>query len=119
MLRTFILVNLRWFFDRSDTLSQGFYMIRQAVTHFAPSQILEISAGSGGTAFVPWALLIIAVGCAVMVTVGAFQEKGYHIREILARLPLSVTVCIYLLLLVLIGMFGSTAAPRGFIYAQF
>lgn len=119
VVRTFILVNLRWFFDRSDTLSQGFYMIRQAVTHFAPSQILEISAGSGGTAFVPWALLIIVVGCAVMVTVGAFQEKGYHIREILARLPLSVTVCIYLLLLVLIGMFGSTAAPRGFIYAQF
>lgn len=119
VVRTFILVNLRWFFDRSDTLSQGFYMIRQAATHFAPLQILEISAGRGGTAFVPWALLIIAVGCIVMVTVGAFQEKGYHIRESLMKLPLPVTVCIYLLLLVLIGMFGSTAAPRGFIYAQF
>lgn len=119
IIRTFILVNLRWFFDRSDTLSQGFYMIRQAATHFAPHQILEISAGRGGTAFVPWALLIIAVGCLVMVTVGAFQERGYHIRESLMKLPLPVTVCIYLLLLILIGMFGSTAAPRGFIYAQF
>lgn len=119
VIRTFILVNLRWFFDRSDTLGQGFYMIRQAVTHFAPSQILEIPAGRGGTAFVPWALLIIAAGCIVMVTVGAFQEKGYHIRESLMKLPLPATVCIYLFLLVLIGMFGSTAAPRGFIYAQF
>lgn len=119
IVRTYIVVNLRWFFGRSDTLGQGFYMIRQAATHFEPSQLLQVSAGSGGTAFVPWALLIIIVGCIVMVTVGAFQEKGYHIRESLARLPLPVTVCIYLLLLVMIGMFGSTAAPRGFIYAQF
>lgn len=119
IIRTFILVNLRWFFDRSDTLTQGFYMIRQAFTHFAPAQILEIPAGSGGTAFVPWALLIIAAGCIVMVTVGVFQERGYSIRESLAKLPLPVTVCIYILLLVMIGMFGSTAAPRGFIYAQF
>lgn len=119
IVRTFIIVNLRWFFDRSDTLNQGFYMIRQAFTHFNPGQILEIPAGRGGTAFVPWALLIIAVGCIVMVTVGWFQEKGYHIRERLMKLPLPVTVGVYLLLLILIGMFGSTAAPRGFIYAQF
>lgn len=119
IIRTFIIVNLRWFFDRSDTVTQGFYMIKQAFTHFNPAQILEISAGRGGTAYVPWALLIIAVGCIVMVTVGVFQEKGYHIRETLMKLPWPVTVCIYLLLLVLIGMFGSTAAPRGFIYAQF
>ncbi len=119
VVRTFILVNLRWFFDRSDTVSQGCYMIRQAVTHFAPSQLFDIAAGSGGTAFVPWALLIIAVGCIVMVTVGVLQEKGYAIRDGLARLPIPVSAGIYLLLLVLIGMFGSTAAPRGFLYAQF
>ena len=34
-------------------------------------------------------------------------------------LPLPVTVAVYVLLFVLIGLFGSTAAPRGFIYAQF
>ncbi len=119
IVRTFILVNLRWFFDRSDTLTQGFYMIKQSVTHFNPSQILMIPAGTGGTAFVPYALLIIAVGCIIMVTVGCLQERGIHIRESIARLPLPVTVGIYLLLLIAIGMFGSTAAPRGFIYAQF
>lgn len=119
IVRTFLIVNLRWFFDRSDTVTQGFYMIRQAVTHFEPSQILDIAAGSGGTQFVPWALLIIAVGCAVIVTVGILQERGCHIRESLAKLPLPVNVAVWLFLLVLIGMFGSTAAPRGFIYAQF
>lgn len=119
VVRTYILVNLRWFFDRSDTLTDAFYLIKQAFTHFNPSQLMLIPAGSQGTAFVPWALLIIAVGCVVMVTVGYFQEKGYGIRASLEKLPLPVTVGIYVLLLVAIGMFGSTATPRGFIYAQF
>lgn len=119
IVRTFIIVNLRWFFDRSDTLTEGIYMVKQAFTHFAPSQILEISAGTGGTAYVPWALLIIAVGCVIMVTVGCIQEKGVPIRASIEKLPWPVVLCIYLLLLMSIGFFGSTASPRGFIYAQF
>ena len=119
IVRTFILVNLRWFYDRSDTLAQGNYMVKQAFTHFNPAQLFDISAGSQGTAFVPWALLIIAVGCIVMVMVGGLMEKGVDLREKLRSLPLPVTAGVYILLFVLIGMFGSTAAPRGFIYAQF
>lgn len=119
VVRTFILVNLRWFFDRSDSLGQGLYMVKQAFTHFAPSQILTISAGTGGTAFVPWALLIIAVGCVIMVTAGCIEEQGGSAAQKLSHLPVPVTAGIYILLLVCIGLFGSTAAPRGFIYAQF
>ena len=119
VVRTFIIVNLRWFFDRSDTLGQGFYMVKQAFTHFAPSQVLEISAGSQGKAVVPFALLIIAAGCAVIVTLGVLAERGMDIRAKLAALPLPVSLCVCLLLFVMIGLFGSTAAPRGFIYAQF
>ena len=119
IVRTYIIVNLRWFFDRSDNIGQGVYMIRQAFTHFNPAQILTIPAGNGGTAFTPWALLIIAVGCIIMVTVGCLQEKGVEIRKSLNALPWPVTLAIFLLLLIAIGMFGSTASPRGFIYAQF
>lgn len=119
IVRTFLLVNARWFFDRSDSLGQGLYMAKQAFTHFQPAQLFTIPAGNGGTAFVPFALLIIAAGSIVMVTVGCIQERGIEIRRSLSRLPLPVVVGIYLLLLVCIGMFGSTAAPRGFIYAQF
>ncbi len=120
ILRTFILVNLRWFFDRSDSLGQGLYMVKQAFTHFAPAQLLGIPAGTGGTAFVPQALLIIAAGCVIMVAAGCVQEwGGERLCGKLSRLPVPVTAGMYLLLLVCIGLFGSTAAPRGFIYAQF
>ena len=119
VVRTFIIVNLRWFFDRSDTLRQAFYMIRQAFTHFDPSQLLMVPAGRGGTAFVPQALAIIIVGSLFMVLMGIRQEKGHDIQKELNALPLPVTFICCMGMLVLIGVFGCTGTPRGFIYAQF
>ena len=80
---------------------------------------LQIPAGKQGTAFTPYALLILAVGCVILFVVSVLQERGMKIRESLAKLPLPVTVAVYFCLLVSIGFFGSTAVARGFIYAQF
>ena len=94
-------------------------MMKQSVTHFAPSQLLLIPAGRQGTSFTPYALLIIAVGCAILFIIGVLQERGMKIRESIGKLPLPVTAAIYFCVLVSIGLFGCTAAARGFIYAQF
>lgn len=75
--------------------------------------------GKEGTAFTPYALLILAVGCMILFIVSVLQERGIRIRETLSRCSLPVTVAIYFCLLLSIGFFGSTAAVRGFIYAQF
>ena len=120
IVRTFIIVNLRWFFDRSDTLSQAFYMIRQSFTRFEPALLMQIPAGSLGTEYVPWALLTIVTGCVVMVSVGVLEERGVDVRHTISeRLPGPVVFLLWMLLFVMIGMFGCKAAPRGFIYAQF
>ena len=119
ILRTFLLVNISWFFDRADTVGQAFSMMKQAVTQFQPSQLLLIPAGREGTAFTPYALLILGAGCLLLLIVGILQERGIRIRETLAKLPLPVTAAIYFCLLLSIGVFGCTAAARGFIYAQF
>lgn len=66
-----------------------------------------------------YALLILAVGCMILFIVSVLQERGIRIRETLSRCSLPVTVAIYFCLLLSIGFFGSTAAVRGFIYAQF
>ena len=119
IVRTFFLVSLCWSFDRSDDLKQAWFFLKQAFTHFDPALLGQISAGRGGTAFVPAALAIIGTGCLVMIIAGYLEEKGMSLEDRLALLPLPVTVLCYLLLLILIGAFGCTAAPRGFIYAQF
>ena len=119
IIRTFIIVNLRWFFDRSQDLHQAGFMIRQAFTHFNPAQILMIPAGREGTSFVPCALLIIAVGSLVMVIVGVLEERGIDVRGRINALPYPLTLAICAGMLLLIGMFGCSGTPRGFIYAQF
>ena len=119
VVRTFLIVNFRWFFDRSDTLRQGCFMIRQAFTHFNPMLLMDIEAGREGTAFVPQALCIIAVSCAVMVAVGVAKEAGIDVRERIDSKPAPLRAAIYVLMFLMIGLFGSTASPRGFLYAQF
>ena len=78
ILRTFILVNISWFFDCSDT-----------------------------------------VGCIVLFIVSVLQERGIKIREKISERSFAVQFILYAGLLLSIGFFGSTAAVRGFIYAQF
>lgn len=119
IVRTFLLVNISWFFDCSETVGQAVKMMKYAVTSFAPEQLLLIPAGREGVAFTPYALLIIAVGCLLLFIIGILQERGMKIRETLAKQNLAVRFCIYMGLLLVIGFFGSTAAVRGFIYAQF
>ena len=71
-------------------------MMKQSLTSFAPSQLLMIPAGKQGTAFTPYALLIIGVLCVIQFIVSVLQERGVKIRESLAKLPLPVTAAIYL-----------------------
>jgi len=119
IIRTFLIVSFSWFFDRSDTLQQSFVMIRQAFTHFDPSVLLQVSAGREGTAFAPAALGIIGAGSVVMVLIGILEERGITVREKLCTKPVIIPFVVYLALLILIGLFGLTGVPRGFIYAQF
>lgn len=119
IVRTFVLVNISWLFDRPNTMKEAWILMKNAVTHFNPAQLLTIPAGREGTAFTPYALAILIVGCLILFVVSVLQERGMHIRESLAKLPLPVTVAVYMCLLLSIGFFGSTAVARGFIYAQF
>ena len=119
IVRTFILVNISWFFDCSDTVGQAVRMMKNAVTSFSPRQLLLIPAGREGVAFTPYALVILLVGSMILFTVSLLQERGVKIRETIAKRNFAVQFLIYAGLVLCIGFFGSTAAVRGFIYAQF
>lgn len=119
VIRTFILVIISTYFDCANNVGHAFQMMKQSVTSFVPSQLLLVPAGKLGTSFTPYALAIIIVGCVIQFIVSVLQERGVKIRESLSKLPLPVTVAVYFCLLVSIGLFGSTAVARGFIYAQF
>lgn len=119
VVRTFLLVNISWFFDRAESVGDAFRMMGYAVTQFDPSQLLTITTGAGGTVQTITVLCILGAGCLVLFVVGLLQERGISIRERIAAWPPAFHFAIYLGLLLAVGFLGSTASVRGFIYAQF
>ena len=119
IVRTFVIVNILFVLDRASGIPQALRMLQLSFTSFQPSQLLQIRAGREGTAFTPYALAILSGGCLLMVAAGVLEERGIDLRKRINSLPLAVSAGIWLILLLSIGFLGCTAAPRGFIYAQF
>lgn len=121
ILRTFLLVNISWFFDRANGVKDALNMMKNAVTHFSLSELWIIPMGdSGGTAFTPYGVGIILLGCLVLFIVSFLQERGIEIRASLSQRPLLLRWAVYLLLIFSLPALGQPpSSVGGFIYAQF
>lgn len=120
VLRTFLLVNISWFFDRASSLSQAFQMIKNALQHFNPRDLLTISMGESGTGFTPISLAIILLGVIILFSVSLLQERGIQIRHALAAKPLLIRLFVYLFSIYALPLLGQPpSSTGGFIYAQF
>lgn len=120
IVRTFILVNISWFFDRADTIPQAFTMMKNAVTVWKPVQILDISVGMAGSMYTIIALIILGLGCAVQFIVSYGQEKNVDVQGAIDRKAKLVKWAVYVMLLVATAILGMPPnSSGGFIYAQF
>ena len=118
VIATFCMTTFAWLFYRANSMTDAVYMLRN-IFLLNPSDLLSIPAGRDGLSFTPYALCIIAIGAVILLITDILKEKGMDLRGELNALPLPVTIIIFTIILVSIGMFGCTAAQRGFIYAQF
>ena len=120
IVRTFILVNISWFFDRADTIPQAFTMMKNAVTVWEPMQILDISVGMAGLMYTIIALIILGLGCVVQFIVSYEQEKNVDVQGAIDRKAKLVKWAVYVMLLVATAILGMPPnSSGGFIYAQF
>lgn len=119
ILRTFVIINLSWYFECADSWGQALKMIGYSLTQFAPSQFLTISSGKQGIEYTPYALLTLVVGCLILFGVSVLQEKGIRLRDGLSKTPFMVQFVACLAVLICIALFSPMAAVRGFLYAQF
>lgn len=121
ILRTFLLVNISWFFDRADSVGQALAMMKNSVTHWKPSQLLTIPVGHGGTtAYTGLSLAILAVGILILFIFGILEERGMDVFSRIARMPVWFRMGLYLAVIFAIPMVGQPpSSTGGFIYAQF
>ncbi|MBS6196422.1 MAG: MBOAT family protein [Clostridiales bacterium] len=121
ILRTFLLVNISWFFDRADNIPQALQMMKNSVTRWNPAQLLEVPIGLGGTSgYTVLALAILAVGVVILFLVSLLEERGIDVFARLAAGPAIFRLAVYLAFLFMIPMLGQQpGSSGGFIYAQF
>lgn len=118
ILRTFLLVNISWFFDMAPDLPAAFYMMRSIFTGFTLRIVADGTFASLDLSMLDIAILL--AGTLFIFIISVLQERGTKIRESLARRPLVLRWALLLILLITIPLFGYvTEIPGGFLYAQF
>ncbi|MEG1958145.1 MAG: MBOAT family O-acyltransferase [Lachnospiraceae bacterium] len=118
ILRTFILVNISWYFDMAVSLTAAFVMMKNTVKNFTFSTLTDGSLLMLGLDKKDYVILIL--GCLVWFVISFLQEKGVSIRESVGAKPLVLRWGLYIALLFSIPAFGYVMVTTGgFIYAQF
>ena len=118
ILRTFLLVNISWYFDMAVSLSAAWAMMKSTVTGFTLQTLSDGTIMSLGLDRLDYAIL--AMGCLVVFLISVLQERGVKIRESLGQKPLILRWVVYGMLVFCIPMFGCVMdTAGGFIYAQF
>lgn len=123
IFRTFVLVNISWYFDRAGDVKTALLMMKHTLTKFDLRQILEpgIDVGeASGTAYTMIALGVILGGCLLLFLVSVLQERGKDLTELFIRQNWMVKAFVYLCLILALPVFGQPSGEAGgLIYAQF
>ncbi len=123
IMRTFLLVNISWFFDRGADIHTALVMMKNAVTHFDLRQIVDpgIQIGdAGGMTYTLVALTVIIAGCLAVFSVSVLQEQGTEVGEVIQKRCPAVRIALYVIIFFVLPALGQpSGAAGGFIYAQF
>ena len=119
VLRTFIIVNIGWYFDRTLRAGDAFAMLFKTVFAPAFAQLSDGTLLSLGLAANDYTIL--AVSTALLIAVSVLQERGMRIRERVLALPVVPRVILLyaFMYFVLANFVGVNAGNAGFMYAIF
>ena len=115
IIRTFILVNISWYFDNAATLTDAFRLMGNTFKHasFSMDAVVKMFGSQLD-------LIILLAGCLVWLIISILKEKGIVIREALDRKPLIIRWAVYIALVMSVAMLGYISnTSGGFMYAQF
>ena len=118
IFRTFVLINIGWYFDRGNSLKDAVYMMYYSVKGFSFSALTDGSLLKLGLDSLQ--IMILIAACVVWFIVSVLKEKNIEVREAIARRILPIRWAIYIALIISIPLLGTVSAKvGGFIYAQF
>ena len=119
VLRTFLVVNIGWYFDRCVRASDAFAMLGKTFTAPQMGQLTDgtlLNLGLSSNDF-----RILGIAALLLFVLSFLQERGVKIREGVMALPLPLRwMLLYAFFYFVIATFGgSGSASAGFMYAVF
>lgn len=119
IVRTFIIVNIGWYFDRISDLSYRMICFRNTVSAFRLSA-LKSTLYSYNVDYVMKPIGIAIIGLVVVFIISVCRERQIDVRERVCRMPSVIQAAALSVACVLILFsFVFTAPSGGFLYAQF
>ena len=120
VLRTFVIVNIGWFFDRSAHPGDALGMIARLFTQFSADTLTPAFFEAASLAGPDWIVLFLAIS--VVLVISLLGENGVDVRAKLAAMPylprlgfMLAACCI----IVVFGVWGSGFNASAFIYNAF
>lgn len=120
VIRTFIIVNIGWFFDRSANPADAFRMMASVFTQFSGETLTpaffeaaKLAAPDG---------IVLACALAMVFVISVLGERGVDVRTKLLALPYPVRLIMMLAAccgIVVFGVWGSGFSASAFIYNGF
>ena len=116
IFRTFVLISISWFLDRSDTVRQALILLKNSFAGPFFSLGLPFEGNVLKTAVRFGTVLF---GCALVFGVSLKKEQGVPVMERLLAKPAALRIALLLFFLLSYGLFGDNTAFGGFMYANF
>ena len=119
ILRTFLVVNIGWYFDRCVRVCDAFAMLHKTFFAFNAQQLFDGTLDTLGLAAKDYRILLVAT--ILLFVVSLMQERGVKIRDFVLSRPLALRwAVLYAFIFFVLATFGgSNVAASGFMYAVF
>ncbi|WP_434311424.1 MBOAT family O-acyltransferase [Hominifimenecus sp. rT4P-3] len=117
MLRTFVIVNISWFFDMGIDVKAALTMMRTTFQNVSLQPFRDGTLTCLGLDREN--IVVVLFGCLIVFVVSVLQERGVKIRESLSEKNWLLRWIVYGLLVLALPLLGETGPIGGFIYAQF
>lgn len=119
ILRTFLVVNIGWYFDRCVRVCDAFAMLHKTFFAFNARQLFDGTLDTLGLAAKDYRILLVAT--IILFVVSLMQERGVKIRDFVLSRPLALRwAVLYVFIFFVLATFGgSNVAASGFMYAVF
>ncbi|MBP3428186.1 MAG: MBOAT family protein [Clostridia bacterium] len=120
ILRTFVIVNIGWYFDRAMRWQDAFAMLGKTFTGFNAAQLAD-SALMAQLGLTARDYGVLAIATAILFFVSLAQERGAKVREWIMSRPLVLRwILLYAFILFVLATFvGNSAGTGSFMYAVF